>query len=574
MLTALSIQDFVIVDRLRLEFEPGFTVLTGETGAGKSILVDALLLVLGARADPGMIRAGRDKADITAEFDVRNIVPAVATLEEMDLSGEDGECVVRRVIDGSGRSRAFINGRPATLGQLRDLGERLVDIHGQHEHQSLVQPREQRALLDAFAGAASVVAEVASAHRALVSARRALAEARTGGQALADERDRLSWQVQELQRAGFSQEEWDRLRADHLRLSNAAALIEGAEAGMEVLSEGDRAVLREVGALRVRLAHLAEHDPSLASVVGLLEPAEIQLKEAALELRQYRSRVDLDPERLQEVEARIGAVMSVSRKYRVAPEALPGVLDEARARLAALGDALDVEALQHEAARAERAWQSAASGLTSLRARTADILSQSVSAAMQDLAMAGGRFEVALEPLAEPSAHGAEQVEFLVAAHPGANPAPVARVASGGELARLSLAIRTVTSRVAPVPTLVFDEVDSGIGGGVAEVVGRLLRGLGRDRQVFCITHLPQVAATATHQWRVSKHAQGGVTLSSVETLDAAERVEELARMLGGVTITDTTRQHAREMLGSASGGDRKPEDPLRGGQSSPGEGS
>ena len=574
MLTALSIQDFVIVDRLRLEFEPGFTVLTGETGAGKSILVDALLLVLGARADPGMIRAGRDKADITAEFDVRNIVPAVAALEEMDLSGEDGECVVRRVIDGSGRSRAFINGRPATLGQLRDLGERLVDIHGQHEHQSLVQPREQRALLDAFAGAASVVAEVAGTHRALVSARRALADARTGGQALADERDRLSWQVEELQRVDFSPEEWDRLRADHLRLSHAAALIEGAEAGMEVLSEGDRAVLREVGALRVRLAHLAEHDPSLASVVGLLEPAEIQLKEAALELRHYRSRVDLDPERLREVEARIGAVMSLSRKYRAAPEALPGVLDEARARLAALGDALDVDALQHEADRAERAWQSAASELTSLRARTADILSQSVSAAMQDLAMAGGRFEVALEPLAEPSAHGAEQVEFLVAAHPGANPAPVARVASGGELARLSLAIRTVTSRVAPVPTLVFDEVDSGIGGGVAEVVGRLLRGLGRDRQVFCITHLPQVAATATHQWRVSKHVQGGVTLSSVETLDAGERVEELARMLGGVTITDTTRQHAREMLGSASGGDRKPGDPLRGGQSSPGEGS
>ncbi|MBL8532661.1 MAG: DNA repair protein RecN [Betaproteobacteria bacterium] len=552
MLTALSVQDFVIVDRLRLEFGRGFTVLTGETGAGKSILVDALLLALGGRADAGAVRPGREKAEASAEFDVSGVDPAREYLAANELAGEGGECILRRIVESGGRSRAYVNGRPVTATQLRELGELLVDIHGQHEHQTLMRPAAQRGLLDAYAGAAELALSVAERHRQWQEAREALQAAERGAQALAAERDRLSWQAEELSRVALTPAEWDELKEAHQRLSHAAALIEGSQAAAEVLSEGDDCLASALSGLRGRLEQLAHHDPALKEVVDLLASADIQLGEASRALRQYRSRLDLDPARLKELESRIESVTAAARKHRIRPEELAARLAECGRRLEELDHDLDAAALRKEAESRESGYRAAAEKLSSLRAKAVKSLGAAVTASMQQLAMAGGRFEVELKPADTPAAHGLETVEFRVSGHPGAPPAPVSKVASGGELARLSLALQTVTSRVAPVPTLVFDEVDSGIGGGVAEVVGRLLRQLGRDRQVFCITHLPQVAATALHQWKVAKRVEKGVTLSVVEVLSEEARVEEVARMLGGVRITDTTRSHAREMLEAA----------------------
>jgi DNA repair protein RecN (Recombination protein N) len=553
MLLSLSIQDFVIVDRVRLEFARGFSVLTGETGAGKSILVDALMLVLGGRADSAVVRQGRERTEVSAEFDASAVPALQAWLAGNDLSGEGGECILRRVIDAGGRSRAYINGRPCTATQLRDAGEHLVDIHGQHEHQSLMRPASQRLLLDAFAGAVDAAAEVSRLHRRW----RELADARTrafeNARSLEEERERLDWQVRELRQLGLTEPEWHDLQADHGRLAHAAALIEAAETSLEALSEGDAACLAAVNGIVSRLKQLEVHDPALREVLDVLEPAEIQLQEAGYALRHYRQRLDLDPDRLREVEARLDAVMSMARKYRVAPEQLPEKLGELSARLDQLTEGLDPEMLEREEVAAREACVSAARKLSKLRARAATELSEQVTAAMQTLAMAGGRFEVALTTLDEPSASGFELVEFLVSAHAGGTGRPVAKVASGGELSRLSLAIKTVTSRVANVPTLVFDEVDAGIGGAVAEIVGRMLKALGAGRQVLCITHLPQVAAAADHQWRVAKRAAQGETVSSVQPLGQGERVEEIARMLGGMKITETTRRHAQEMLGTTA---------------------
>jgi len=554
MLLSLSIQDFVIVDRVRLEFERGFSVLTGETGAGKSILVDALMLVLGGRADSTVVRQGRERAEVSAEFDASGLAGLQAWLAANDLAGEAGECILRRVIEPGGRSRAYVNGRPSTVAQLREAGEHLVDIHGQHEHQSLVRSSSQRLLLDAYAGAGEAVAEVVRAHRRW----RELADARSraveNARSLEDERERLDWQVRELKQLGLTEPEWHELQADHGRLAHAAALIEAAEQSLEALTEGEAACLASVNAMVSRLKQLEVHDPALRSVLDVLEPASIQLQEAGYSLRHYRQRLDLDPRRLQEVEARLDAVMAMARKYRVAPQQLPEKLGELSARLDQLTDVLDPETLAREEGVAREACASAARKLSKLRVRASAELSGQVTAAMQTLAMAGGRFEVALTELEEPSASGFESVEFLVSPHAGSAARPVAKVASGGELSRLSLAIQTVASRVANVPTLVFDEVDSGIGGAVAEIVGHMLKALGTGRQVLCITHLPQVAAAADHQWRVAKRAAKGETLSSVLPLAPDERIEEIARMLGGTTITETTRQHAQEMLGLATG--------------------
>ena len=555
MLLSLSIQDFVIVDRLRLEFEAGFTALTGETGAGKSILLDALLLALGGRADAGSVRAGCERADICAEFDLSALPRARERLDALELSGEDGECLLRRVVDRGGRSRAFVNGRPATLAQLRELGEVLVDIHGQHEHQSLVRPAAQRQLLDAHGGCEGLACEVAQCHRVWAEAREALTRAEEGAEALAEERDRLRWQVDEVVRLGLTVESWEALQAEHQRLTHAASLIEGGEQAIQALADGEGAVVDAVAAVSARLLALTAHDTRLSGVVDLLESARIQVDEAVHALRQYHGRLEVDPQRLAEVEAGLEAVMTAARRHRCRPEELPGRLADWQQRLETLQGS-DTAALRRAVDSAGDALHAAAGRLSRARRAAAAQLSASVTAAMQDLAMAGGLFEVVLEPLETPSAQGGERVEFRVAAHPGVPAAALARVASGGELARLSLAIQTVASEQVEVPTLLFDEVDAGIGGAVAEVVGRRLRRLGETRQVFCITHLPQVAATAAHQWRVAKQLRDGTTLSSVEVMNAAARVEEIARMLGGARITDTTRSHAREMLaqGAAPG--------------------
>jgi DNA repair protein RecN (Recombination protein N) len=550
MLRALSIRDFVIVDRLDLEFKPGFTALTGETGAGKSILIDALTMVLGERSDAGLVREGCAKAEISAEFSLEAVPPAQQWLEAADLADDPAACLLRRVLEASGRSRAYINGRPATLQQLKELGEMLVDIHGQHEHQSLTRSLAQRQLLDAYAGAQALARETADAWRHWQDLRSQRAEWERNAQALEEERERLRWQRQELERLAFSAEEWETLQADHKRLAHAASLLETVEYALEALSEGEAAALAIVDGVLGKLRTAIEYDPGLKEALEVLEPAQIQIQEAVYGLRHYRNRIDLDPRRLQEAEQRLEAIHTTARKHRTSPERLPELLAGVRQRLADLGDGASAEELARREQAAEQAYRALAGKLSHAREKAAAELTGRVTEQMQGLALSGGRFEVALHPTSEGGAHGLEQVEFLVAANPGSAARALAKVASGGELSRISLAIQTVTSTVAEVPTLIFDEVDAGIGGRVAEIVGRMLAQLGRRHQVMCITHLPQVAASAAHQWQVTKKAAAGGVRSDVRELDRAQRVEEIARMLGGVKITETTRKHAAEMLG------------------------
>ena len=550
MLRSLNIRDFVIVDRMDLEFEAGFTVLTGETGAGKSILIDALALVLGERGEALAVRQGAERAEIGAEFDIGGLKALRQWLEANELA-EDGEALlVRRVIDATGRSRGFINGRAATLAQLREAGEYLVDIHGQHQHQLLTRPAAQRELLDAYGGLVDQAAKTAQQYREWrrLSEQRAAFEANAA--AFAAEREQLEWQVRDLDTLNFSADEWQSLTAEHARLAHAASLIEAAQYGLDTLSEGEGASLAQLNGVIARLNNLLEHDAGLRQILDVLEPAQIQLQEAVYALRHYGERLDVDPQRLRETEQRLDALHSAARKYRVAPEQLPEVLAKARARLDELGVAGDAAVLRKREQEAHAACVAEARKLSAARKKAAKKLSEQVTEAMQQLAMAGGVFEIALDALGEVAAHGLEQAEFRVSAHKGMAPQPLAKVASGGELSRVSLALQSAVSQVAQVPTLIFDEVDAGIGGRVAEIVGNLLNKLGKKHQVMCITHLPQVAAAADQQWQVSKSAVNGQALSRLTVLDKSQRVEEIARMLGGVKITETTRKHAAEMLG------------------------
>jgi len=545
MLRGLTIRDFVIVDRMELEFSPGFTVLTGETGTGKSILIEALGLVLGERADAIMVRSGAERAEISAEFDTAGRREAGRWLAENDLSGDEGSCLMRRVIEVSGRSRGFVNGRPVTLAQLRELGEFLVDIHGQHQHQWLLRPAAQRELLDAYGGATQCAAEVRELYRAWQKRREDRLAFEANAAAFAAEREQLEWQVRELEALNLAEGEWADLTAEHARLAHAASLIEAAQAGTDALSEAENSCLAQLNGVISRLNALLQHDDRLREILDALESGQIQLQEALHGLRRYGERLELDPQRLRDVEHRLDAIHSAARKHRVSPEELPTKLEVASARLHELGEGGDAESLRRLETEAHAACTAAAKKLTAV--------SREVTQTMQTLAMAGGRFEVALPALEELTGHGLESVDFLVAAHKGTATHPLGKVASGGELSRLSLAIQTVTSRLAQVPTLIFDEVDAGIGGRVAEIVGRMLKQLGRTYQVMCITHLPQVAAAADHQWQVSKTTSNGKVLSRLTVLDRDQRLEEIARMLGGVKITDTTRKHAAEMLEGGS---------------------
>jgi DNA repair protein RecN (Recombination protein N) len=553
MLQRLTIRDFVLVDRLELELATGFGTLTGETGAGKSILVDALAFVLGERTDAGSIRAGRERAEVSAGFaltDASASASAVsAWLRDHDLDGGD-ELLLRRVLDASGRSRAYLNGSPATVHQVREVSELLVDIHGQHTHQSLLRAEAQRQLLDAHARLSALAAQVAAAWRHAREAKSRLESALAGAGALAQEREQLAWQARELETLGFSAGEWASIELEHQRLSHAASLVEGARFSLAALNEDEVSCEAQLNAARTRLAELAEFDPALAEIATLLQSAAAELTEAISALRRYAGRLELDPDRLGEIERRIEAVLACARKYRARPEELPGLLEGWRERLSALGEAADTAALEARASEARQQYESLARKLSAARAKAAKQLGAEVSRVMRQLALAGGRFEIALVPVTEGGAFGLEQIEFRVAGLAGNESRPLAKVVSGGELSRISLAIQVVTSQAASVPTLVFDEVDVGIGGGVAEVVGRLLRELGSERQVLCVTHLPQVAARANWQWQVAKDSRNGEVLSHVLALDESGRVEEVARMLGGVEITAITRQHAREMLG------------------------
>jgi DNA repair protein RecN (Recombination protein N) len=548
MLRSLSIRDFVIVDRMDLEFDSGFTVLTGETGAGKSILVDALALVLGERGEALVVRQDAKQAEIGAEFE-SDSADLARWLEANGLAGDEGVCLMRRVIDASGRSRGFINGRAATVAQLREAGEFLVDIHGQHQHQSLLRSGAQRQLLDAYGGMEAQADRMAQAWREWRERHERRIAFETDAAAFAAEREQLEWQVRDLEALNFSAEEWQSLLNEHARLVHAASLIEAAQYGLDALSEGEGSGLSQVNGVIVRLNNLIEHDAGLRQILDVLEPAQIQLQEAVYALRHYGERLDVDPQRLRETEQRLDAVHSAARKYRVSPEQLSGTLEKVRSRLAELGASGDIDALRRQEMEAHAGCLAEAKKLSAGRKKAAKKLSEQVTEAMQRLAMAGGALDVALNPLDEAAAHGMEQAELRVSAHKGMAPGPLAKVASGGELSRVSLAIQTVVSQVAQVPTLIFDEVDAGIGGRVAEIVGNMLRQLGKKHQVMCITHLPQVAASADHQWRVTKSAANGQVLSRVAVLDGQQRVEEIARMLGGVKITETTRKHAAEML-------------------------
>ncbi|NMF88688.1 DNA repair protein RecN [Aromatoleum petrolei] len=549
MLRRLTIRDFVIVDRLELDFLAGFGALTGETGAGKSILLDALGLALGGRADAGAVRVGRDKADIAAEFDLPADGSLSEWLAELDLPADEGTAILRRVVEAGGRSRAWINGVPVTQAQLREAGDRLADIHGQHAHHALLRGDAQRALVDAHAAAAHLASEVADRFRdwqRLSELRRA---AEQDSVASERERDLLAWQIDELRNLAFDAGEWSEINQEHARLAHAAGLMEGADEALATLGEGEVAVTSLLRHICVRVDAMADIDPGLGDVRELLSGAAIQADEALHALRRYRDRLDLDPQRLAEIERRIEAVTDLARKYRVEPDGLPDLLDQWTRTLDELVAQADPVHLAEQEAQARAAYEQAATRLSLARRPAAERLSREVSEAMQALAMAGGQFAVALEPCA-PSAHGVETVEFRVAANPSQPLRSLAKVASGGELSRIGLAIQVMTSRDSATPTLIFDEVDVGIGGGVAEIVGKLLHRLGLERQVLCVTHLPQVAACADWQWNIAKSNRGNEVVSAVTPLEAEGRIEEIARMLGGVNITDTTRRHAAEMLG------------------------
>jgi DNA repair protein RecN (Recombination protein N) len=550
MLRTLSIRDFVIVDSLELEFHSGFTVLTGETGAGKSILIDALALALGERGDATVVRAGCERADISAEFDIQPLPELARWLRAAELEGDPDTILLRRVIDRSGRSRAFVNGRPATQSQLREAGEWLVDIHGQHAHQSLLKADAQRVLLDAHAGLAPLAAEVGQAYRHWQKLAQARSEYETHAAQRNAEREQLQWQAQELERLALLPDEWEAVQSEHTRLAHAAGLIDGVQAALDTLSEADAACLPLLSGAGTRLEALLGYDARLGEALDLIRSGEAQVQEAVYALRHYADRVELDPQRLAAVEARMEAIHGSARKFRLAPQELPAHLLRLQTRLAELEIASNLEALVREEQQARSSCFELATRLGAGRKKAAAKLGKEVTRAMQDLAMAGGRFEVALKPYPpEGSVHGSEQIEFLVAANPGVDARALAKVASGGELSRISLAIQVITSKAALVPTLIFDEVDAGIGGGVAEIVGRQLKTLGRERQVLCVTHLPQVAAQADRQWSVSKFGVEGRVKTMVSVLDQKGRIEEVARMLGGTEITATTRKHAAEML-------------------------
>ena len=547
MLRALHIRDFVIVAEAEINFETGFTVFSGETGAGKSILIDALALTLGERADSSVLRNGASRAEISAVFDV----PPDLTgwLAEHDLSDEDA-LVLRRVVDAQGRSRGYINGSAVTIAQLREVGEYLVDIHGQHAHQSLLRNESQREMVDAHGGHQTLRQHVSQAWKALRKVERQLALSEQDATALNAAREKLEWQLGELDRLSLGASEWEEVSAEQMRLANAQSLLDGAAQALGCLDENEDSAHHQIVAALQKIAQRLRHDPALQAVHESLESARISVSEAVSDLNAYLSRVELDPERLAIVDERMRHIFDLARKFKTEPEQLYALHMALRHEQEALSASTDTEALRATAGVLKAEYETHARALTTARRKAAVDLSKQVSKAMQTLAMEGGQFSVSLAE-GPASAQGQDVVEFLVAGHAGTTPKPLAKVASGGELARISLALSVIASRAARVPTLIFDEVDSGIGGAVAEVVGNLLRELGLRHQVLCVTHLPQVAARGQHHFQVSKQQTKGVTESSIAKLDAQARIEEVARMLGGIKITPTTLKHAQELLES-----------------------
>ncbi len=551
MLKRLSLRDFAVVSTAELEFGPGLTVISGETGAGKSLLVDALGFLSGLRADSGMVRHGAARAELHAEFGMDAVPAAEAWLAAQEF--DDGRaCVLRRTLRADGGSRAWINGRPATLAQLAELAGLLVEIHGQHEHQALLDKSSQLALLDAFGDHAALqagVAAAASRWSALLRERDALSEA-------GDVSERIEWlehQLDELDREQLQPGAIDALVAAHRRHAHAAGLIDACEQALAALQgEQGPSLVGQLQQLRGSLARAREHEPRLGEVDAMLESAGIQLDEAQLLLQRIRDDLDLDPAQFDQLDARLARIHDLARKHRVPAEGLGERQTAFQRELESLrGAGQRLRALEGEIGAAAGAWREAAGKLGAARTATAQRLSRQTTALIAELGMGGGRFEVALEPVAadRPDPQGGERAEFLVSANAGQPPRPLRRVASGGELSRISLAIEVAALGNDPIPTMVFDEVDSGIGGAVAGIVGRKLRTLGASRQVLCVTHLPQVAAHGHAHYRVSKAEQDGVTMSEVQLLDPGQRQEELARMLGGVRVSREARAAATRLL-------------------------
>lgn len=551
MLLALSLKNFVIVEQLNLSFEEGLTVLTGETGAGKSITLDAIGLLLGDKADYSQVRNGAGEAQLSALFDLSSLPELQQELREQGLLDDEAtELSVRRVIDAKGKSRSYLNNQAVTLAQLKAVGEQLIDIHGQNAHHSLGRETTQREILDAYAGANELVREVREAYRRHKQAQQAWEDARHNADQLEIERERLAWQQQELAQLNPVRGEWETLNQQHDTLAHTADLLQAAQWAEECI-DGDNGLLHQVYQCRKTLDSLSRIEPKFQESLEILASVESELSEVSANMRHVASKAEIDPAELEIQAARIGELMSAARKYRVNPEQLADKWAEINQALQDLEAAADLDELERQCRAAETAYTEKAAQLSAARREAAERLSRETAERMQELSMRGARFQVALLPCA-PTANGVEHIEYQVAMNAGSPLRPLHKTASGGELARISLALQVVTSRCTSLPTLIFDEVDTGIGGGVAEIVGRALRQLGEHHQVLVITHLPQVAACGQHHWQVRKHTRDNQTFSEITVLDHAERIEEIARMLGGATLTDTTRRHAAEMLALA----------------------
>jgi len=554
MLQSLDIRDFVIVNHLELDLMNGFTVLTGETGAGKSILLDALAIAMGGRADSSLIRENCTRAHICANFYIPTEMQVLINpwLEEFGFTTEDdGHTIqLKRIIEASGRTRAYINGSNATLHQMKELGEQLVDIHGQHEHQLLLKPGAQRDLLDRHANLIPIREDVSQAYKNWMAVEKKLKLAKAAGQNLTKEKERLEWQLEELNLLSPKNGEWEEIQVEHSRLSHAAELIDGSQELVNLLSDGENALIDQLSKAQTLLENLLRMDHALLSAKEALEPAMIQVDEAAHTINRYLQKLDLDPERLTLVDSRLQEYYRLAKKLHCQPDELHQVWGNLQQELVSLEAAQNIDTIEKELANTSASYLKVAKQLSRARKSAAEELSKDVTEAMQNLAMLGGTFTVDLIPLEQGNQFGLENVDFLVAGHPGVKPRPIIKVASGGELARISLAIAVIASRGSAIPTLIFDEVDAGIGGAVAQTVGSLLKKLGKSHQVMCVTHLPQVAAQGDHQWRVQKIIENQQTFSDIQILNRQERVQEIARMLGGASITDTTLRHARELLG------------------------
>ena len=552
-LKRITLKDFVIVKHLELDLSSGFSVLSGETGAGKSILIDAIQLALGSRAESSVIREGATKADISLEFDSPSHIDT--WLDEQGFGLDDGqhELLVRRVIEVSGKSRAWINASPATASQLKELADQLIDIHGQHAWQCLTRPNSVRILLDAYAGISTTgLTKLWDQWRA---SGQALAKAKTDQEKLLSERDRLIWQISEVDKLAPQPNEWPELNAQHTRLANAQTLIEVAQKALTAIQGEDSGADQFIAIAQSTLESNSHLEAEFGELSETLASASAQIADVAHSLQSWLKRTDLDPEGLAELDERLSLWLSLARRYKRTPEELPALYASWKSDLQALERSVDLNALEQADKDAQKAYSTLAAQISAQRGQSAPLLSNAITEAMQGLGMQGGRFLVQIEKALTPSSTGVDEISFLVAAHSGSTPRPVAKVASGGELSRISLAIAVTTSQLGEAQTLIFDEVDSGIGGAVAQTVGRLMKKLGIDRQVLAVTHLPQVAACADHHWVVSKSAGSEGTLSQIHSVEGSERVNEIARMLGGERITEATQAHAKEMLEEAEEG-------------------